>query len=370
MNDSGNNSNGTQDSKLVTASIELLQAGMELDGDIYDADCKLRLAKKGTVLNEHNLESLLNLNEGRRTIYVTTDTLLAMQRARVPYEAVSRVEHEENTGYVVVKTNTSDILSEITVTKAAPSKTLYAVSEDLSKRLETIPTASILQLINALAPVDEYLERHCVNVGMLNGLIGRWLGLSNDRVDELILTGLLHDCGKALVPPVVLNAPRALTTIEAEVMKMHAVYSHQLLGDFPESVRIAASSHHEKLNGKGYPNGKAASDILLDAKVTAISDIYDAMISRRAYKEPRSPFFTMSLMMQLRGTELDPELVDLFITKMPDELIGKPVTMSNGQIAVVKSVDIEDIQFPIVEIEGRSFKANQDLCCVSMYCTE
>jgi HD-GYP domain-containing protein (c-di-GMP phosphodiesterase class II) len=370
MNDSDKSASMSQDSKLVAATIELLYVGMVADADIYDADCKLRIVKRGTVLDEEKIEALNNLNNRRRTIYVTNATFRALQRAQLPFEVIPREEHESTTGYAEVKGQTYEFLSEISATKSAPREALYSVSEELSHRLEVIPSAAIVQLINALAPVDEYLERHSTNVGMLNGLMGKWMGLPQARIDELVLTGLIHDCGKALVPSSVLNMPRALTAIEFEVMKMHSVYCRELLFEFPESVRLAASSHHEKVNGRGYPDRMTESEIPLDAKITAISDIYDAMVSQRAYKNPHSPFFTMSMMSQLKGTELDAELVDLFIANIPNEIIGKPINLSNGQIGIVCSVDVEDLQFPVVELEKRRFKTTNELYVASMYCEE
>ncbi len=108
------------------------------------------------------------------------------------------------------------------------------------------------------------------------------------RYPSLILTGVLHDIGKTKIPEEILNAPRKLTPEEFEVMKRHPLYSFELLGDdISEDVRYAVRWHHEKLDGKGYPDGLKAESISYFARITTISDIYDAMLSARSYKKRR-----------------------------------------------------------------------------------
>jgi HD-GYP domain-containing protein (c-di-GMP phosphodiesterase class II) len=259
------------------------------------------------------------------------------------------------------------MLGEITKNKAVDSGALVDVSDELSNRLKSANASTIVSLINALAPVDEYVQRHCVNTGLLNGLIGRWLGLDAEAVDRLVLIGLLHDCGKALMPPSVLNAPRKLSGVEYQVIKNHPIRSYELLADFPDIVRQSARSHHENVDGTGYPDRLMGNDILLEARITAISDIYDAMVSKRAYKTPRSPFSVMAYLLGLAGSVLDAGLVDIFISHMPHELIGKQVMLSDETIGIVRSIDAGEIEYPTVEIEGRRVKTSPDLFCTSMY---
>ena len=274
---------------------------------------------------------------------------------------------EETTNYGNIKDETFKLLREISQEKAMPQEALRSISDEISSRFEQISASTILSLINALAPVDEYLQRHCVNVSLLNGLIGTWLGLSKMEVDNLVLIGLLHDCGKALIPHSVLMAPRKLTIVEFEVMKMHASNSFDLLVEFPDPVRHAARSHHERLGGFGYPDRLADDDIPFQSRVTAISDIYDAMVSQRAYKRPMSPFTIMATLDGMKSSELDSELVDTFIAYIPLELIGKHALMSDGSVGVVRSFDRADPEYPMIEINGQIIKTSKELYCTSMY---
>jgi len=356
-----------RDSNLIAASIDLLFEGLEVLEDIYDAEGSRLLVKRGVILSAERLGSLRNLNSGSSRIYVTGNTYKLLIEKSPRTSVNSRREMEAESGYAQIKDNTFALLDEIAHTKTVKQDVLMSVSTELSDRLEVNSPSLILSLINALAPVDEYLQRHCVNVGLLNGLQGQWLGLKKKDVDELVLIGLLHDCGKALIPPKVLNVPRKLTLVEYEVIKMHAVYSYELLGEFHETVRHAARCHHEKVNGDGYPDGLPPGKIGLEARITAISDIYDAMVSQRAYKRPRSPFNILSVISKLKDSELDARLVDVFIRYMPQELLDKQVMMSNGSVGSVHEIDPEEIEYPMIKMNGSVIKSDSHLYCLGMY---
>jgi HD-GYP domain-containing protein (c-di-GMP phosphodiesterase class II) len=204
-------------------------------------------------------------------------------------------------------------------------------------------------------------------VGFLNGLIGKWLGFPKETVDTLMLIGLLHDCGKAMAPRQILRAPRALSVVEYEVIKMHTDHGYSILDDFPETVRHGARSHHENYNGTGYPDGASGVAIPLLARITALSDIYDAMTARRCYKEPQSPFHVLSILKKMRSTILDPMLVDLFLENMPQELVDKPVMLSDGNIGIIHAIDPKNLEYPKVMTRGRIVKCDRDLYCKHMH---
>ena len=357
-------------SNLMAISIEALYDGMFVQEEIYDADAVMLIATPGVILNAESIERIRSLNGGRDGIYVSRGTYKLLYERSQPVNVASRRDLEENTGYAEAKDNTFELLDEIAQHKVVQQKALQTVSAELSARLEMTSPATILSLINALAPVDEYLQRHCVNVSLLNGLIGRWLGLPKKDVDTLVLIGLMHDCGKALVPPQILNAQRKLTGVEFEVIKMHPVYTYELLVGFHEDVRRAARLHHEKINGDGYPDRLSNDSIPLEARITAVSDIYDAMSSQRTYKKAQSPFHTLAMMSALKGSDLDSALVEVFHRYMPLELMNKPVMLSNGSVGVVRSFDSDDPEFPMIEVNNQIIKSGKSLYCTSMYMRE
>jgi len=352
---------------LIPVSINLLYDGMVVQDDIYDADGDRLLISSGNIINDVQIERITHLNSGRGTIYVTGRTQRSMITKRPNIEVNNRAEIEEATGYTRVKNETFELLEEIASKKIVNQIALMNISNELSTRLKTTPPTVIVSLINAMAPIDEYLQRHSINVSLLNGLIGQWMGLSKDSIDRLVLIGLLHDCGKTQIPPSILNKPGKLSGIEYEVMKMHPLYSYDLLSDFSESIRYAASSHHERLNGTGYPRRLSDEEITQESRISAVSDIYDAMVSQRAYKRPRSPFNIIAMLNRLISTELDEEVIRVFTNFMPKDLLNKPVMMSDGTVGIVHECNIDDIEYPMVELSGHVIKTDEDLYCVSMY---
>ena len=355
------------ENNLIAVSIDFLYAGMSVKDDIYDSTKDRLIASRGNTLDEGQIEQIRRLNSGKDTIYITGRTHKYIMLQRPDFNIESRNEVEESTGYAKTKDDTFELLEEMAKTKAINMESMNAVSDDLSKRLESTPQPVIISLINAMAPVDEYLQRHCVNVSLLNGLIGRWMKLPESDINNLILIGLLHDCGKTLVPPQILNRPRRLTVVEYEIIKNHVVFTYDLLFEFPELVRLATSSHHERIDGKGYAKRLAGNNILFEARITAVSDTYDAMTAQRAYQKPKSPFRSLAQLKELSPNQLDGDIVRIFLENMPGELLNKPIMMSDGTIGIVREYDLDDIEFPMVELGGRIFKCNENLYPVNMF---
>lgn len=139
--------------------------------------------------------------------------------------------------------------------------------------------------------------------------------------DDIVKSAKLHDIGKVAVPDAILFKPARLTVAEFDVIKQHTVYGAQIidsameeLGETAQFLVIAREiilSHHEKWDGSGYPEGLAGEDIPLSARVMAIADVYDALISSRPYKEPCSHEESIGCILRDAGTHFDPHLVEL-----------------------------------------------------------
>jgi len=356
---------------LVSVSIDLLYDGMVVQDDIYDSNGDRKLISSGNKIDQLQIERIQRLNSGSSTIVVTGrthQTMLLKRPDNVDIEV--RQEVEESTGYTSTVDETFKRLEGIANDKNVDTESLQTVANDLTEQLNTMPQDVVMFLINAMAPVDEYLQRHCVNVGMLNGLCGRWLGMSDTEIEKLVMIGLLHDTGKIVIPPKILNAPRKLTVVEYEIIKTHTAHTYDLLSEFPEDIRVAAGSHHERLNGTGYNNKLSNGEIPIEARITAVADTYDAIVARRAYQGPQSPFNALALLNKLSSNELDGEVVRVFIENIPQDLIGKPVMMSNGTIGIIRDFDVGDIAYPMVEQSGRTFKCSDKLYCESMFSDE
>ena len=164
---------------------------------------------------------------------------------------------------------------------------------------------------------DEDTGEHLKRIGSLSALFADLLGLDEER-RMLIMNGSpLHDIGKIAIPDAILLKKGRLTTEEFEIIKRHTVLGHALLKDaksiYLVEGAVIALTHHEKWDGTGYPNGLAGEDIPLSGRIVSVVDVFDALTSVRPYKEAWSPERAFDLIVELRGKQFEPRLVDLFV---------------------------------------------------------
>jgi len=272
--------------------------------------------------------------------------------------------------YETVKAEAEDFLKKITETGKIDAAQEQRISEEVEDQIENTDVTLLVQSINRIRSVDEYLHTHCLNVAFLNGIMGRWLKLDQKSRDNLVKIGLLHDIGKLKIPPEILNKPARLTKEEFEVIKKHPTYSLEILlksGIRNKVVLEGVAQHHEKVNGTGYPDGLGAESICDFAKITAISDIYDAMVTRRVYKDAHSPFEILFDFSVEGYSELDVGFVMMFIDCMIEELKGKKIMLNNGSPATVVMVNPRNLRFPLVEVDGNIITTDENIYCTRMY---
>jgi len=185
---------------------------------------------------------------------------------------------------------------------------------------------------------DEYTSEHCLNVCILAIAFGRHLGMSEPELEKLGLCGLLHDVGKMRVSKEVLNKPGALTTKEFNMIKAHTVHGRNLLmsspGVFHGAVDVAYS-HHERMDGNGYPRKLKASGISDFARIIAIVDAYDAMTADRCYSRAIPSTEALKNIFKDRGTHFDERLALEFMKCVGLYPPGSLVELVNGNIGIV-----------------------------------
>lgn len=205
-------------------------------------------------------------------------------------------------------------------------------------------SASRLEIIWRLAKASEYRDEetgnHVIRVGAYSRVLAESLGLDDVFCDTIFHAAPLHDIGKLGISDSILLKPGKLTDQEWKVMKTHCQIGVSILQEECKLGRLARSSfqaecsaassgdvnpflsmasaiarsHHEKWDGSGYPNGLAESQIPLSARIVALSDVYDALRSRRPYKEPMSVDQAVSIILDGTGAHFDPEIVDTFLS--------------------------------------------------------
>lgn len=204
-----------------------------------------------------------------------------------------------------------------------------------------IANPSALMWLSLLKNVDEYTAEHSLNVCLLSIVLGRAEGLNRADLEEVGLCGLLHDMGKAKTPLEILNKEGALTEEEFEIMKAHTTEGYKILKprkDISAQAAEVAYSHHERLNGRGYPRGLNAENISYFSRIVAIADTYDAITSNRCYSPAKTALEGLQILMGARGTHFDPDLVTRFIDCIGIYPAGSLAELSTGQVGIVLPV--------------------------------
>lgn len=210
-----------------------------------------------------------------------------------------------------------------------------AFSNKLVESVDRNPDA--LLCLTKIREKDDYLLEHSLNVAILLANFGKYLGMSEEEVQDLSYAGFLHDLGKIKIPDEILHKPGRLTESEMEVMKGHVKHGV----DYLETMNIAAplvqaiSEHHERLDGLGYPAGKQGDAISKAGRMLAIADMYDALTADRVYKPGMSSQKAFSILMSDAPLRLDKALVQQFIMCLGVYPVGSLVLLSNERLAMV-----------------------------------
>ena len=201
-------------------------------------------------------------------------------------------------------------------------------------KVERIQQDVITALATVVEERDEDTGGHIVRCGdyvlrLTNKMkrLEQFSKYSDDYFRNVVLAAPLHDIGKIKIPDAVLNKPGRLTEREFEIIKKHAQFGAEIIKktiysletkDYADVAYNIAMHHHERYDGHGYPQGLSGEDIPLEARIMALADVYDALISDRVYKKAMSQEEAIAIIAQGRGTQFDPLLTDLFIECMKE----------------------------------------------------
>lgn len=195
-------------------------------------------------------------------------------------------------------------------------KALLETQEQIRIQQGKFQKELLRSIIQILELYDLYTSGHSENVAHYSALIAEQVKLDPPWIKQVYWTGLVHDIGKLLVPTQILNKPSGLTDEEYELVKMHPVWGAKVLKTSEQLTGLATDvrHHHERYDGKGYPDGLAGTRIPLTSRIIAVADAYDAMISERSYRTPYTVEKAKEELLKNRGTQFDPELVDVFLS--------------------------------------------------------
>jgi putative two-component system response regulator len=202
---------------------------------------------------------------------------------------------------------------ELTTTEAEGIKDLRASRQETVERLAL-----------AIETHDEETGRHVARMASITAYLGAKLGFDEDQVLLLRAAAPMHDVGKIATPEGILHKAGPLTAAERTVMERHTTFGHQILADSKsELLQVAATiayTHHERWDGDGYPRGLKGEEIPFEGRVAAVADVFDALLSDRAYRPAMSVDKALELMREGRGTQFDPHVVDVLLENVSEIL--------------------------------------------------
>jgi HD-GYP domain-containing protein (c-di-GMP phosphodiesterase class II) len=233
----------------------------------------------------------------------------------------------------------------IKVSEAAP------LVEEISQSITRNPEA-FLNLAR-LKTKDDYTYMHSVAVCALMIALGKQLGLNSADLKEVGLAGLLHDVGKLLIPADILNTPGKLTDEEFEIIKGHPMKGWELLHGSPDITATALDvclHHHERVDGKGYPDNLSGDKLTLFARMGAVCDVYDALTSNRCYKNGWEPADTIRKMAEWKDGHFDERVFQAFVKTIGIYPSGTLVRLKSGRLAIVLEQTEKSLLMPIVKV--------------------
>lgn len=201
-----------------------------------------------------------------------------------------------------------------------------------------------LVLLSNLRDHDEYAVAHSINVCTLCLAFGRYLGLSTNELIELGMGGLLHDVGEIRIPANIMRKEGLLNKEENLLMQTHTTHGANILRnstDIPASAINIALAHHERSNGKGYPEGLLEEDISYYSRIVGMIDVYDSVTSSRTYRHCISSTEALKNMYNWRNSLFNANLIENFIQCLGIYPIGSVVELGSGEVGIVISVSLD-----------------------------
>ncbi len=228
------------------------------------------------------------------------------------------------------------VLSDVQLGRPIDTKACQAL---VKRNLESmLRNESAMLWLARLKSQDLYTSLHCLSVSILAMGFGTHLGLPDEKIELLGLAGLLHDVGKMKIDPAILNKPGKLTQEEFEHIKLHPRFGYEALcsqDDIPAAAVQAAHGHHERLDGRGYPQGLDGYQIPFITRVVTIVDAFDAITSHRAYDDARPIQTAYDVLRSGADKQFDGALVHEFIRWLGVFPVGTLAELHTGEVALV-----------------------------------
>ncbi|NMM62726.1 HD-GYP domain-containing protein [Clostridium sp. P21] len=299
-----------------------LKEGMKLGKSIYSTEGVVLLAED-VVLTEEYISSLVKI--GVNGVYID--------------DSIS--------SDIEVKNVISD---ELRIQAIKSIKSIYNNSSNIGRTInmvENIAKSIMFEILNSkniminmidIKTFDDYMYTHCLNVGVLAAVVGVGLNLETKRIEKLTAAGLLHDIGKVFISKEVLNKTENLTKEEEKLIQSHSELGYKYIKQYytiPVTSYVGVLQHHERFDGKGYPDGKKGEEISKFGRIICLCDAYDKLVTKTATTKACIPSEAIEYIMANNGQIFDPKLVKIFLRRVAPYPVGSILKLSNGERVIV-----------------------------------
>jgi HD-GYP domain-containing protein (c-di-GMP phosphodiesterase class II) len=318
--------------------VEYAEPGMINARAIHNSEGKVLLAA-GTELNDYYINRLNEL--GIQSLYIRDETTGGLtipetvsERTRVETikiirQAFTQLEDSRRINMPLIKNAVDKILDEVLGSSNA-----------------------LIHLVDIRA-YDDYTFAHSVNVCILSLMTGISLSYNTQQLRELGIGALLHDIGKTRIPKEILDKPSCLTPAEFQEMQKHACHGFEILRHYPEIPLLSshvALQHHERVDGSGYPRQLKGDEIHEYAKITAVTDVYDALLADRIYRPAFLPYGAIRELTRGTYTFFDPRVVAAFLENVAIYPVGSLVQLNTGDVGIVVDVNKQSQHRPVIRM--------------------
>ena len=247
------------------------------------------------------------------SIILATSTIKRVKNLSTAATSISSGQYESR---VDVKAN--DEITDVSVSFNSMAAQIQDALNELILQQDSISENFAIILSNKSGESGHHVKR----VSEYSAILAEELGFNEQRVHDIRIASMLHDVGKIMVDESILHKPGKFTDEEYKIMQQHVVYGGQLLKGVPGNIMqlgaIIAEYHHERYDGKGYVKGLKGNEIPIEAQITSVADVFDALVSKRCYKSAWTIEQAYDEIVAQRGTQFGPEVIDAFIKRFED----------------------------------------------------
>lgn len=300
--------------------LEQVNEGMILAQDVVDKYGRILIASGITLkreiillLEKHEVVFVFIRKQSTKNIEMETTPDVVSRDMRLKLNASVKDAFSKASGLIVHLTELQSYVEDVVCT--------------LEKR------KNVLLYLNEINHVNEYLFIHSVNVGLFSIVIGMAMNLPHNELCLLGMGGILHDFGKTIISPDIVNKQGSLNLAEFNEIKEHAYIGYKKLRsdtNLDYRIMFMVLQHHERCNGSGYPRGTSADKIHHLARIVAVADVYDALTTDRVYHSRLSSLSAMQMINEGEGIHYDPHVIAAFNKVAIPYPIGSDVLLNNG----------------------------------------